>query len=133
MDFIERLKDSVNSIPKVPIQCALGYLGPGEDLKLYAIPGGRVVREYYDGIKDQQLNFEFAMKSQDQQKINTTLWMIQSHLEELSSLVSLDGSFEFNDLIVTNKPYINALDVSGWYVCQLDIQATMTVYNAKGE
>ena len=37
MDFIDRLCDSV----------------------LYPLPGGQVEREFYDGIKDQVLNYEF--------------------------------------------------------------------------
>lgn len=132
MDFIERLKDSVNSIENMPIRCKIGYLQPTESFCVYPLAGGKVVREFFDGEKDQRLNFEFAMKSQDQQKISNTLWLVQSYLEELSSLASDDGSFSFRDISITNKPFINQLSDTGFYVFALDITAEITTY-PKGE
>jgi hypothetical protein len=131
MDFIDRLCDSVNSIPNLPINCSLGYLLSTECLVLYPLPGGQVEREFYDGIKDQVLNYEFSMKSQDQQAIQRTLWLIQSHLEELSSLNSDDGSFDFGEIRISNKPYINNEDEQGYYIFILDIQAAITTFPRK--
>lgn len=128
MDFIERLQDAVNGMPKLPIKCNLGYLGTGESFVLYPLPGSRVVAEYMDGTKDQQLNYEFAMKSQLQSKIHQTLWTVQTELEKLTVLESQDGSFEFDELIITNKPFINQLDDQGWFVFLLDVQAKITVF-----
>lgn len=128
MDFMEQLKDNVNTIAGLPIKCTLGYLKPTESFCLYPIPGSRVVREYYDGAKDQQLNYEFAMKSSNQQKINTTLWVVQNHLEELLTLESADGSFDFEGISITNKPFINQLDDKGNYIFMLDVQAKITTY-----
>lgn len=128
MDLIARLNANVNAIPGLPIKCQIGYLKPTESFCLYPQPGGRVVNAYYDGTKDQQLNFEFAMKSTDQQKISQTLWLVQNHLEELSELTSLDGSFDFEEITVTNKPFINQLDDKSNYIFMLDIQAKVTTY-----
>ena len=128
MDLIARLNANVNAIPNLPIKCQIGYLKPTESFCLYPQPGGRVVNAYYDGTKDQQLNFEFAMKSTDQQKISQTLWLVQNHLEELSELTSLDGSFDFEEITVTNKPFINQLDDKSNYIFMLDIQAKVTTY-----
>ncbi|MGX7133088.1 minor capsid protein [Enterococcus songbeiensis] len=132
MDFIERLKDSVNAIEDMPIRCRIGYLQPTESFCVYPLPGSKVVREFFDGVKDQQLNFEFAMKSQDQQKISNTLWLVQNYLEELSKLVSSDGSFDFDSISITNKPFINQLDDKRNYIFSLDVQAKLTTY-PKGE
>lgn len=131
MDFIECLNASVNSIPDLPIRCKLGYLQPTESFCVYPLPGSRVVLEYMDGAKEQQLNFEFAMKSDDQQKISNTLWLVSNHLEKLSVLESADGSFSFGEIIITNKPFINQLDDKQNYIFMLDIQAEITTY--KGE
>ncbi|KSU03270.1 hypothetical protein KF201_0708 [Lactococcus lactis subsp. lactis] len=98
---------------------------------LYPLPGGQVEREFYDGIKDQVLNYEFSMKSQDQQAIQMTLWLIQSHLEELSSLNSDDDSFDFGEIRISNKPYINNEDEQGYYIFILDIQAAITTFPRK--
>ena len=129
MDLMERLTANVNTIPNLPIRCQMGYLKPTESFCIYPLPGSRVIREYYDGTKDQQLNFEFAMKSADQQKINNTLWLVQNHLEALETLTSLDGSFDFDEIIITNKPFINQLDDTGYYIFMLDIQVSATTYN----
>lgn len=132
MDLMDQLVGNVNAIPDLPIKCRLGYLKPTESFCLYPLPGGKVIREYYDGMKDQQLNYEFAMKSDDQQKINTTLWVVQNHLEELLTLTSADGSFDFDEINITNKPFINQLDDKGNYIFMLDVQAKVTTY-PKGE
>lgn len=133
MDFMERLVQNVNSIAGLPIRCQLGYLKPTESFCLYPIPGGRVTSQYYDGTKDQQLNYEFAMKSTDQQKISVTLWQVQNHLEELNVLNSADGSFSFDQIVITNKPFINQLDETGNYIFMLDIQAHLTTYPKEEE
>ena len=128
MDLMERLTANVNAIPNLPIRCKMGYLKPTESFCIYPLPGSRVIREYYDGTKDQQLNYEFAMKSNDQQKISQTLWLVQNHLEGLSELISLDDSFDFEEITVTNKPFINQLDDKSNYIFMLDIQAKVTTY-----
>lgn len=132
MDFIDRLKDSVNSIEGLPIRCKIGYLSPEESFCVYPLAGSKVITQFFDGVKDQQLNFEFAMKSQDQQKISNTLWLVQNYLEELSKLVSSDGSFDFDSISITNKPFINQLDDKRNYIFSLDVQAKLTTY-PKGE
>jgi hypothetical protein len=128
VDFMQRLRDRVNQIPNLPIQCQMGYLGARESFVVYPLPGSRVTSEYMDGTSDQQLNFEFAMKSQEQSRIHPTLWAVQNELEALTELQSNDGSFEFENLIITNKPFINQLDDQGWFVFLLDVQANITVF-----
>ncbi|MCM3618750.1 minor capsid protein [Sutcliffiella horikoshii] len=128
MDFMERLRDKINAIPQLPIDCKLGYLGAGESLVVYPLPGSRVVQEYMNGTKDWQLNYEIAMKSKQQSEINQTLWSIQTELESLTELFSHNKSFQFESIVVTNKPFINQINDQGWYVFLLDIQATITIF-----
>lgn len=127
MDFIERLAERVNEIPSMPINCRIGYLGTDESFVVYPLPGSRTVTEYMDGTKDQQLNFEFAMKSKSQSKIHATLWLVQNILDDLNELESQDNSFEFNNLIITNKPFINNADDQGFFTFLLDVQAEITI------
>ena len=131
MDFVERLTDRINAIPNLPTTCRMGYLGAEESLVIYPMPGSRVVTEFMDGVTEQQLNFEIAMKSKMQSKVHATLWLIQTELEKLKTLESQNGSFEFEELLITNKPFINQIDEQGWFVFLLDIQAKITVF--KGE
>nr|WP_289038320.1 minor capsid protein [uncultured Allobacillus sp.] len=128
MDFMERLAERVNQIPGLPVRVRKGYLGTGESFVVYPLPGGRTVNEFMNGTKEQQLPFEFAMKSQSQKAIHDTLWKVQNVLDDLEGLESSDGSFDFEELIITNKPFINQIDEQGWFVFLLDVQANITVY-----
>ena len=128
MDFMDRLKDHVNSIPEQSVPCKLGYLGTDESFVLYPLPGSSTVMEYMDGTKDQQLNYEFAMKSKLQSKVTKTLWLVQNDLDSLEELASNDNSFKFEEITITNKPFINQVDTQGWFVFLLDVQAKITVY-----
>ena len=128
MDFTERLTERVNQIPNLPTLCRMGYLGAEESLVVFPLPGSRVVTRFMDGTSEQQLNYEFAMKSKSQSKIHATLWMVQNELEGLQELKSQDGSFEFEDLVITDKPFINQADEQGWFVFLLDVKANITVF-----
>lgn len=128
MDFLEQLTKRINVIPGLPVNLRMGYLDIDESFAIYPIPGGRVVNQFYDGTTDQQLNYELTMKSKSQQKVHDTLWSVQNELEVLSQLESEDGSFEFNDLAITNKPFVDQLDEQGWFVFSLNIQANITIY-----
>lgn len=128
VDFLERLVERVNQISGLPMQCEPGYLGVGESFVVYPLPGSNVTQEYMDGTTDQQLNFEFAVQSKIPGKINDTLWLVQNELEKLQELNSNDGSFDFQSIAITNKPFINQTDDQGWFVFLLDVQAKITVY-----
>ena len=127
MDFIERLTERVNDIPGLPVDCRTGYLDVDESFVAYPLPGSTTVTEYMDGTKDQRLNFEFAMKSKSQSKIHATLWLVQNVLDDLKTLESQDDSFEFDQLIITNKPFINNADDQGFFTFLLDVQANITI------
>lgn len=131
MDFIDRIKESINSIDGLPIKIRKGYLSADESLVIYPLPGGQVITEFYDGIKDQQLNYEIAMKSKDGDKIEKVLWLISDYLEQIEELKSQNETFEFNNLTITSKPFINDADEQGWFVFLLDFQVKLTTY--KGE
>lgn len=128
MDFMERLKDNINSLPDLPMKLTLGYLTAKDSLVLYALPGGQVIREYYDGVKDQSLNYEIGIKTKDQQKANATLWQIQTHLEQVEELISSDSSFQFQKLRVSNKPFLSDQDEQGFFIYLLDVQADLTTF-----
>ena len=126
MDFMERLNDQINSIEGLPVRSSLGYLGTGESLVLYPLPGSTPIAIYMDGTKDEALNYEISMKSKSQDRINTTLWLVARTLERVKSINSLDGSFEFQEITITNMPYVNNADEQGWYTFNLNVRATIT-------
>lgn len=127
MDFIERIKDSVNSIDNLPIQLRIGYLGTDESLVIYPLPGSATTKEYMDGAKDVDMNYEIAMKSKDGDKLQQVLWLISEHLDKVKSVISQDDSFTFNKLTITSKPFINEYNEQGWLVFLLDFTANITI------
>lgn len=127
MDFIERIKDSVNSIDELPIKLRSGYLGVSESLVIYSSSGSTAIKEYMDGAKDVNMNYEIAMKSKDGDKLQQVLWLISEHLDKLKSVISQDDSFTFNKLNITSKPFINQYDEQGWLVFLLDFTANITI------
>ncbi|PLS46339.1 capsid protein [Carnobacterium maltaromaticum] len=127
MDFIERIKDSVNSIDELPIKLRSGYLGVSESLVIYSSAGSTAIKEYMDGAKDVNMNYEIAMKSKDGDKLQQVLWLISEHLDKLKSVISQDDSFTFNKLTITSKPFINQYDEQGWLVFLLDFTANITI------
>lgn len=128
MDFIERLTARVNEMEDLPIRLKKGYLGDNESFVVFPLPASRVTQEYYDGTKDMDLNFEFAMKSKDGEKLNSTLWTVQNEIEKIADLESHDGSFTFDKIEIANKPYMNQINEQGWIVFLLDITAKVTIY-----
>lgn len=126
MDFMEQLVLNVNKIPNLPVKCKLGYLTTSDSLCMYSLPGGRVTGGYYDGTKNQELNYEFSMKSKNLKSLNETLWLIQNHLEGLSTLESADNSFSFDSIYITNKPFISQMDDTQYYIFALTVQAKIT-------
>lgn len=128
MDFLDCLNKKINQIPDLPLNIRKGYLSAVESLVIYPLPGGKVETEYYDGIKDELLNYEIAMKSKDGNKIEQTLWLLSDVLEDIEELTSQNKSFEFNKLTITNRPYISETDEQGWFVFLLDFQAKLTTF-----
>lgn len=126
MDFMERLNDTINNISGLPVRSRLGYLGTEESLVLYPLPGSNVISTYMDGSKDENINYEIAMKSKSQSKINSTLWLIARDLEKANNIESKDNSFEFQGLRITNFPFVNDANEQGWFTFLLNVQATIT-------
>src|SRR5690625_668701 len=127
IDFLDRVQDQVNELSDLHIQLFQGYLGTDDSFVVYPRPGSRITQEFMDGTTDQQLNFDFAMKSKSQKKIHDTLWLVQNKLEQLEELNSDDGSIEFKDLIIMYKNFINDYDTQCRFVFLLNIQVNLTV------
>lgn len=127
MDFLERLNETINDVPELPISSNLGYLGAAESLVVYPLPGSTVINSYMDGTTDEALNYEIAMKSKSQQKISDTLWKVTRALEDTKEIASQDESFKFDGLTITNLPYINQADEQGWYTFLVNLQARLTI------
>lgn len=125
-DFSEVLKDFLAGLG-LPLTPRLGYLNEGEDLVIYALPGGKVEDEDMAGTQILSLPYEIAIKSKDQQKVNATLWKINTELSKIGlELPSLNNSYTFLSLKV-ETPSLNDVNDEDYYIYLLDLQATIEV------
>lgn len=135
MDFQERLGDVIDNVIQdnnlgIPLFNDLN--NEEESISLYSLPGGKVFRAYYDGIKEKRLNFEIQGKSMDRERILSIVDKLSKVLEELTDVESSDGSFEFSSLSISSEPYYQASDTSGYFYFRLTFQVDLTIYPKKG-
>lgn len=128
MDFLDCLRTTVNSIEGLPVKMMKGYLSEKESLVIYPLPGGQVSQRYFDGSKEELLNYEIAMKSEDGSKVETTLWSISDFIEKLTELKSSDNTFTFVNIKIASKPFIGPTETQDWFVFLLEIQAKIITY-----
>lgn len=125
-DFSEVLQDFLVGLG-LPLTPRLDYLNEGEDLVIYALPGGKVEDEDMAGTQILSLPFEIAIKSKDQQKVNATLWKINTELSKIGlELPSLNNSYTFLSLKV-ETPSLNDVNDQDYYIYLLDLQARLEV------
>ena len=125
-DFSEVLQEFLVGLG-LPLTPRLDYLNEGEDLVIYTLPGGKVEDEDMAGTQILSLPFEIAIKSKDQQKVNATLWKINTELSKIGlELPSLNNSYTFLSLKV-ETPSLNDVNDQDYYIYLLDLQATIEV------
>lgn len=131
MDFVERLKDKIIEL-KLPIKTIVGVNTADESAGIYPLPGGQVTKKFYDGIQEEKLNFEYAIKSKRQREASDQLWQVTSFIERLEDLESSDGSFEFGSITITSKPAQSQADEQGFFYWVIDFSAELTTFKNNG-
>ena len=125
-DFSEVLRDFINTL-NLSLTCRLDYLSEKEDLVLYPLPGGKILKEYMDGKQDISLVFEVAIKTLDHQRTSSILWSINHALANFDlELPSKNNSYPFRGLEVS-QPFLNDRDDQGFYIYMLDVTAEIEV------
>ena len=125
-DFSEVLRDFINTL-NLSLTCRLDYLAEKEDLVLYPLPGGKILKEYMDGKQDISLIFEVAIKTLDHQRTSSILWAINHALANFDlELPSKNNSYQFTGLEVS-QPFLNDRDDQGFYIYMLDVTAEIEV------
>lgn len=125
-DFSEVLRDFINTL-SLSLTCRLDYLSEKEDLVLYPLPGGKILKEYMNGKQDISLVFEVAIKTLDHQRTSSILWTINHALANFDlELPSKNNSYQFRGLEVS-QPFLNDRDDQGFYIYMLDVTAEIEV------
>ena len=125
IDLKQQICNFVNSLDG-NFHCKFGALLAKDSIVLNEVAGGQTTRVYMDDIKDMRLNYEFACKSKDIQKIELVLNKIAISVDNLNDLPSENNSYEFDSIKTTSMPFPSAKDESGYFIYRLLIQAEIT-------
>lgn len=130
MDLKDRLTDCINANVNLPVKLYQSYMTnkTSPELRIYDLPS-ITVDEDYAGNRTEEFIFEIAMRSNDEELINQTLWDISKYISDYDfDLVSQNNSFSFNKLEVTTFPHIVSADTEGNVVYLFDFKITVDTY-----
>lgn len=131
LDFDKQLLKEILSL-KLPYKVKIGSLTTNDSIAISSLPGGVTVRSFFDGVEDKQLPFEISIKvNSDQQQASEALNLIAQHLEQLDTMQSDNGSFDFSDIKIASAPFVAYVDEKGNWIYVTNITADLTVYNRK--
>ena len=131
MDLVERIRDSLDSIEGLPAKVRIGYMQPDDYLALYPLPGSSVRDEDWSGNQTKKMNYEVAIRTQDPQLGNDSLWRISDYLESLKEIKSKNNSFQFEKIEQNGLPSITQQDEQGYSVFSLDFFVEVITNNRK--
>lgn len=125
LDLLEQLKDNIRGLGLEIVQ---NINTEDDSIAIAALPGGRVIQEYYGGMKDKELNYEIRGKTKDPKKTEEELTQISDHLTDLQALPSLNGSYEFIGVTVSDEPYFLEADDQAFFHFALGFSVRVTVF-----
>lgn len=125
LDLLERLKDNIRGLGLEIVQ---NINKEDDSIAIAALPGGRVVQEYYGGMKDKELNYEIRGKTKNPKKTEIELTQISEHLTDLASLPSSNDSYEFIGVTVSDEPYFLESDEQANFYFSLGFTVRLTVF-----
>lgn len=134
LDYEERLLDYLDGLG-LPYPVVTDMNTEDASISLVSSPGSKVLRSYYDGVKDKELNHFIQVKATlldhgaPRETAYNTLVAIGAELETLIDLPSGNGSYEFGHIVVSNEPYFLDASEEGFMLFRLSIQSTLTIYN----
>lgn len=129
MDFTDRVIAHLNGL-SLPFRTFAYANATGESIAVSSMPGGRTIQEYYDGIKDKRFTYFVQVKvnADKTQQAEQVLQRIASELDDLEDLPSLNSSYDFIDIIITNEPYHFQRTDAGDIYFRMSFQAELTIY-----
>lgn len=99
-------------------------------ISVASLPGSRTLQEYYDGIKDKEYIHEIQIKakSHERDKATKALADIGIELDDVIDIPSQDGSYDFNNIVVTNEMFFSEATTDGFIYFKIQIKTLLTIY-----
>ena len=129
MDFIDRLQEVAS---KIDVPVIIQAIDQEESIRLAPLPGGRTVKSYMNGDKVKELPFEFRFKTQNFSG-DRVIYQLSEILENVTSIPSEDGSYQFMALTISNEPFLLGQDDQKFFYYRLVVQAKLYIKKRKQE
>jgi len=125
LDFLWVLNSYINSLGLFA-RSNVGNLMESDSIAIQALPGG-ITQKFYNGMRDQDYNISFTVKSKKQQDCITTLNTIHYNLLALGALPSVNGSYIYDRFVVDSQPNFILKDEQGYFIYELSTIAKITI------
>lgn len=134
MDFEDRLADYIDTLD-VGLKLVYDYTNSDESMSIARLPGGQITQEYFDGTVDKELLFEIEAKVKPENRIlaMNALYRLTESLNDLVTLPSLDGSFDFIRIRVTNEIFFSEATTGGFNFYRINIKPELTIHKKEIE
>lgn len=129
MDFIDRLQEVAS---KIDVPVIIQAIDQEESIRLAPLPGGRTVKSYMNGDKVKELPFEFRFKTKNFSG-DRVIYQLSEILENVESIPSEDGSYQFMALTISNEPFLLGQDDKKFFYYRLVVQAKLYFKNKSQE
>ncbi|MFJ7950337.1 minor capsid protein [Lysinibacillus sp. NPDC096418] len=126
LDFLVQLNRYINQQNPFA-KSAIGVLGASESMSIMAMPGG-VEKVFFDGTRDKAYQVQINAKSKKQDNCINVLSSLFQKLESLIDLPSANNSYDFQQINITSLPSLIMVDEQGFFIYELSISATITIY-----
>lgn len=129
MDFIDRLQKVAS---KIDVPVIIQAIDQEESIRLAPLPGGRTAKSYMNGDKVKELPFEFRFKTKSFSG-DRIIYQLSEILENVTSIPSENGSYQFMALTIANEPFLLGQDDQKFFYYRLVVQAKLYIKKRKQE
>lgn len=126
LDFIDRLADFIDSY-KFPYPLLINTLDTSDSMAIMTLPSGEET-VFLDGTRDKIINIAIDIKASKSVQAYQTLNVLFQLLENVNSLPSQNGSYDFNSITTTNAPSMIGKD-ERYELWECTFAFDLTIYN----
>lgn len=129
MDYEDRLLDHIDTLD-LEFEVFTDTNDENSSISVVALPGSRTINEFYDGIKDKEYIHEIQIKCKvaERDLATKSLTTVAKSLDQEIDIPSKDGSYDFNDVDVTNEIFFSEATTDGWMYFKIQIKSLLTIY-----
>jgi len=126
-DFIYKLADYIKELA-IDYPVKIGIFDDEASLRIQALAGSEIIREYMDGTADSRLLFEISIKSKNQEEAYTVLSTVMNHVRKIGDFLKISESTThvlLNTVIDQIPTFQESTDNYFYYTSKLTVDLTV--------